>query len=45
LVEAAKKEGQQLVVQGGLSSPSNDIPEREGKFEKNYLGIKFTPEE
>jgi iron(III) transport system substrate-binding protein len=39
------KEGQQVAMKGGLSSPRSDIGSLEQKFKKLYLESKYTPEE
>jgi iron(III) transport system substrate-binding protein len=39
------KEGQQVAMKGGLSSPRNDIGSLEQKFKKLYIESKYTPEE
>ncbi len=39
------KEGQQVAMKGGLSSPRNDIGSLEQKFKKLYMESKYTPEE
>jgi iron(III) transport system substrate-binding protein len=39
------KEGQQLIMKGGLWSPREDIGSVEQKFKKNYLDEKYTSEE
>jgi len=39
------KEGQQLIMKGGLWSPREDIGSLEQKFKKNYLDEKYSSEE
>ena len=39
------KEGQQVAMKGGLSSPRTDIGSLEQKFKKLYIESKYTPEE
>ncbi|TAJ86999.1 extracellular solute-binding protein [bacterium] len=39
------KEGQQVAMKGGLSSPRNDIGSLEHKFKKSYLEAKYSVEE
>ena len=39
------KDGQQVAMKGGLSSPRNDIGSLEQKFKKVYLENKYSPEE
>ena len=39
------KEGQQVAMKGGLSSPRNDIGSLEQKFKKIYMESKYPPEE
>jgi iron(III) transport system substrate-binding protein len=39
------KEGQQVAMKGGLSSPRNDVGSLEQKFKKLYLESKYSPEE
>ena len=39
------KEGQQVVMKGGLSSPREDIGSVEQKFKKNYLEAQYSLEE
>jgi iron(III) transport system substrate-binding protein len=39
------KEGQQVALKGGLSSPRTDIGSLEQKFKKLYIESKYTPEE
>jgi iron(III) transport system substrate-binding protein len=39
------KEGQQLIIKGGLWSPREDIGTVEQKFKKAYLDEKYSPEE
>jgi iron(III) transport system substrate-binding protein len=39
------KEGQQLIMKGGLWSPREDVGSVEQKFKKNYLDEKYTSEQ
>jgi iron(III) transport system substrate-binding protein len=39
------KEGQQLIMKGGLWSPREDVGSLEQKFRKNYLDEKYSSEE
>jgi iron(III) transport system substrate-binding protein len=39
------KEGQQLIMKGGLWSPREDIGSLEQKFKKNYMDEKYSSEE
>ena len=39
------KEGQQLIMKGGLWSPREDVGSLEQKFKKNYLDEKYSSEE
>lgn len=39
------KEGQQLIMKGGLWSPREDVGSVEQKFKKNYLDEKYSSEE
>lgn len=39
------KEGQELAMKGGLSSPRNDIGSLEQKFKKTYMETKYSLEE
>ncbi len=39
------KEGQQIVMKGGLSSPRDDISSAEQKFKKDYLEARYSLEE
>ncbi len=39
------KEGQQVLIQGGLSSPREDTGSLEHKFKKSYLEMQYSPEE
>ena len=39
------KEGQQLIIKGGLWSPREDIGSIDQKFKKNYLDEKYSSEE
>jgi iron(III) transport system substrate-binding protein len=39
------KEGQQIVMKGGLSTPRNDLVSPEKKFKKSYFGLKYSLEE
>jgi iron(III) transport system substrate-binding protein len=39
------KEGQQLIMKGGLWSPREDVGNLEQKFKKNYLDEKYTSEQ
>ncbi len=39
------KDGQQLILKGGLWSPREDVGSVEQKFKKNYLDEKYTSEE
>jgi iron(III) transport system substrate-binding protein len=39
------KEGQQVAMKGGLSSPRNDVGSLEQKFKKLYVESKYSPEE
>jgi iron(III) transport system substrate-binding protein len=39
------KEGQQLIMKGGLWSPREDVGTLEQKFKKSYLDEKYPPEE
>ncbi len=39
------KEGQQLIMKGGLWSPREDIGSLDQKFKKNYLDEKYSSEE
>jgi iron(III) transport system substrate-binding protein len=39
------KEGQQVVMKGGLSSARNDIGTLEQKFKKLYIESRYPPEE
>lgn len=39
------KQGQQLVLKGGLSSPRDDVISKEIKFKKSYFGIRLSPDE
>jgi len=39
------KEGQQLILKGGLWSPREDVGSVEQKFKKNYLDEKYSSEE
>jgi iron(III) transport system substrate-binding protein len=39
------KEGQQLIMKGGLWSPREDLGSLEQKFKKNYLDEKYSSEE
>ncbi len=39
------KEGQQVVMQGGLSSPREDLGSVEQKFKKTYFGAQYSLEE
>jgi iron(III) transport system substrate-binding protein len=39
------KDGQQLIMKGGLWSPREDVGSVEQKFKKNYLDEKYTSEE
>ena len=39
------KEGQQLIMKGGLWSPREDIGSVDQKFKKTYLDEKYSPEE
>ena len=41
----SSKEGQNIVVQGGLSSPRLDIGDLSTKFKKNFVTSGFSPEE
>ena len=39
------KEGQQLILKGGLWSPREDVGSLDQKFKKNYLDEKYSLEE
>ena len=39
------KDGQQLIMKGGLWSPREDVGSVEQKFKKNYLDEKYSSEE
>jgi iron(III) transport system substrate-binding protein len=39
------KEGQKVVLEGGISSPREDIGSLEQKFKKTYIETLYTPEE
>lgn len=39
------KEGQQIVMKGGLSTPRSDMGSTEKKFKKSYFGLKYSLEE
>ena len=39
------KEGQQLILKGGLWSPREDVGSLDQKFKKNYLDEKYSSEE
>jgi iron(III) transport system substrate-binding protein len=39
------KEGQQLIMKGGLWSPREDVGSLDQKFKKNYLDEKYSSEE
>ncbi len=39
------REGQQVLIQGGLSSPRDDTGSLEHKFKKSYLEMQYSPEE
>ncbi len=39
------REGQQALIQGGLSSPRDDTGSLEHKFKKSYLEMQYSPEE
>ena len=39
------KEGQAVLIKGGLSSPREDIGSLEQRFKKSYLEMQYSPEE
>ncbi len=39
------KEGQQVLIDGGLSSPREDIGSLEHRFKKTYLEMEYSPED